>query len=447
MRSLRNKISIIEAEFENIDIVCITESHLNQQISDVDIRLQTFSNKLFRKDRSTGPGGGIIVYHKDDVVINRRLELERDDIELLWLEVRVDNHKFLLGCIYRPDNNVDYWVKLDDSLTRATDTSLDVILTGDINIDMLNIPLNDHLSRLLIKHNLSSLISEPTRITPDSATSIDVIFTNNLNLIKNTHVSPPFCSDHSPVHAQISFTLFKQASYKKPLLKYDEADFDSINNALLNIDWLNISSNQDSNTFNSFILDSITEQVNTFIPSKVITIRPNDKPWMNNIIRLKMRQRNRIHKNANLTNTPHFWEILRFLRSETIDLIREAKGNYIKTLENSLNENTVPSDKWWKIAKSITNFSNKSTSIPPLESNEQLISHPIDKAELLNNHFTNISTSSPDLELPQTAQPYALHSLTNIHVTEQDVMDQLSILNVNKPPGPDGIVPKIVKKA
>jgi len=89
-------------------------------------------------------------------------------------------------------------------LTRATDTSLDVVLTGDINIDMLNHPLNDHLSRLLIKHNLLSLINEPTRITPDSATSIDIIFNNNQNIVKNTHVSPPFCSDHSSVHASIS---------------------------------------------------------------------------------------------------------------------------------------------------------------------------------------------------------------------------------------------------
>lgn len=139
--------------------------------------------------------------------------MERDDVELLWLEVLINNHKFLLGCIYRPDSSIDFWGKLDDTLTRATDTSLDVILTGDINVDMLNLPLNAHLSRLLIKHNLASLINEPTRITPDSATSIDIIFTNNPNLITNTFVSPPFCSDHSSVHAQISLTVFKQVTY------------------------------------------------------------------------------------------------------------------------------------------------------------------------------------------------------------------------------------------
>lgn len=217
-----------------------------------------------------------------------------------------------------------------------------------------------------------------------------------------------------------------------------------MNNALLNIDWLNLSTLQDPDTFNSFIIDSITEQVNSFIPTKIITVRPNDKPWMNNTIRLKMRQRNRIHRKAKIINTPHYWERFRYLRNETLDLIRAAKKNYIKKLENCLNENSVPPDKWWKIAKSITNFTNKSSSIPPLESDNQTINHPIDKAEILNNHFSN--RSSPNLELPQLAQPYIPYSLTNIQITQPDVSDQISNLNVNKPPGPDGIVPKIVKQ-
>lgn len=118
---------------------------------------------------------------------------------------------------------------------------MDVVLTGDINIDMLNSPPNDPPSSLLIKHNLQSFINEPTRITPDSATSIDFIFSNDRNLIKSTYVSSPFCSDHSLVHAIISFNIFQHTSYKKTILKYDEADFNNMNSAILNIDWFNLS--------------------------------------------------------------------------------------------------------------------------------------------------------------------------------------------------------------
>jgi len=210
-----------------------------------------------------------------------------------------------------------------------------------------------------------------------------------------------------------------------------------MNNTLLDVDWVNLSSNQDSNTFNSTITDLIMDQVNDFIPVKVITVRSNDKPWMNNNIRLKMTQRNRIHRKAKSTNSPHFWNRFRILRNEAIDLIREAKSTFIKTLENSLNDNKIPPDKWWKIAKSISNFTDKSSPIPPLVINNQAVHHPIDNAEVLNNHFINISTSSPDLQLPQTAQPAIPYSLSNINITEQDVADQINVLHINNLPGPD----------
>jgi len=93
-------------------------------------RRAPFTSFPHRKDRTTGPGGEIIAYYESTITINRRIELERDDIELIWLEVIIANHKRLLECIYRPDSNVDYWNKLDDTLTRATDTSMDVVLTG-----------------------------------------------------------------------------------------------------------------------------------------------------------------------------------------------------------------------------------------------------------------------------------------------------------------------------
>lgn len=149
---------------------------------------------------------------------------------------------------------------------------------------------------------------------------------------------------------------------------------------------------------------------------------------MNNTIRLKMRHRNRLHKIAKINNNPHVWHRYRILRQETVDLIREAKSKYIEQLENSLNDNKVPPDKWWKIAKSITNFTNKSSFIPPLVSNNQVFNHPVEKAEILNNHFANISTTSPNLELPQTAERIQLlpFSLSNIQITQQDVLDQIN---------------------
>jgi hypothetical protein len=55
------------------------------------------------------------------------------------------------------------------------------------------------------------------------------------------------------------------------------------------------------------------EFVKMYIPVKIITIRPNDKPWFNSSIRRAMRIRDRLHKqvkqnssrNNDLTPTHH----------------------------------------------------------------------------------------------------------------------------------------------
>jgi exonuclease III len=71
IRSLRNKINYITNLIEEFDIVCVTETHLNNQITDDDIAISGFDIP-FRKDRNSH-GGGIIMYHKSNVNILRHV--------------------------------------------------------------------------------------------------------------------------------------------------------------------------------------------------------------------------------------------------------------------------------------------------------------------------------------------------------------------------------------
>ena len=57
--------------------------------------------------------------------------------------------------------------------------------------------------------------------------------------------------------------------------------------------------------------------MNTYIPKKIIRVRPRDKPWINSEIKL--------HKKAKFRNLVSDWESFRRIRNEIIDMIREAK--------------------------------------------------------------------------------------------------------------------------
>ena len=112
---------------------------------------------------------------------------------------------------------------------------------------------------------------------------------------------------------------------------------------------------------------------------------------MNNTIRLKQRQRNRAHKKAKNSNNPNHWFKYRCLRNEVITLVRESKERYIASLSAQLSHTNLKPNKWWKIAKSIIKLNNETPTQPPLKYNNQIFTHPIDKAAILNQYFASIS--------------------------------------------------------
>ena len=61
----------------------------------------------------------------------------------------------------------------------------------------------------------------------------------------------------------------------------------------------------------------------------------------------------------------------------------------------------------------------------------------------MNKHFSNISKIDIEPELPNNV-PDPPVIMENFDILENEVLDQLSNLNPNKPPGPDGISPKVL---
>ncbi|VDH94373.1 Hypothetical predicted protein, partial [Mytilus galloprovincialis] len=184
--------------------------------------------------------------------------------------------------------------------------------------------------------------------------------------------------------------------------------------------------------------------VNRYIPTKTITVRPNDKPFMINLIRNKIRHRNRIHHKAKTSNNPDHWKKFREICNEIISLVRKAKEDYKCKLTSQLIDKNISPGKWWRIAKSVTNFTKNKDSPPFLEHDGQIFIHLLDKSEILNNHFANIANIDTEPEIPDNNEPPPCH-LNKFVITEKEILDQLKILNVNKPAGPDGISPRILK--
>ena len=66
---------------------------------------------------------------------------------------------------------------------------------------------------------------------------------------------------------------------------------------------------------------------------------------MNNKIRNKIRQRNRIHYKVKTTNNPDHWKNFREIRNEVIELVIKAKDEYKNKLTSELLNRDIPPGK------------------------------------------------------------------------------------------------------
>ena len=87
INSIRNKIDEISVDLSDYDVICISETKLNDQISTTSLLIDSYNNPI-RKDRNINNGGGLTVYIKNNICYKNRPDLESDNLENIWVEIR-----------------------------------------------------------------------------------------------------------------------------------------------------------------------------------------------------------------------------------------------------------------------------------------------------------------------------------------------------------------------
>ena len=135
--------------------------------------------------------GGVIIYAKEDVTTKRRYDLEEKmyksrELESVFLEIVNDGKRNeIFGCIHRhPSMELDEFNKkfFKDFIEKLASENKITYLSGDFNIDLLKIDIDDKISEFyssLTSNLFVPHITLPTRITSHSQTLIDNIFSND----------------------------------------------------------------------------------------------------------------------------------------------------------------------------------------------------------------------------------------------------------------------------
>lgn len=447
VRSLCNSDKLIDIKTRLVDafqIITLSETFLNEN---TDLNLQFNGYNLFRKDRIGRTGGGVAAYIHENIIVVRKTELEADNIEAMFLELRLPKAVVMLCVIYRPPNeSVEFWDKID-VMSDAIRHYKHIIIVGDMNADINSFD-GKKLENFCDLNGLHIHNFEPTRITINKKSVLDQVLSNNEALVDDVNILPPvYNSDHCILAFKLKLAINVSKVFTRKVFYYNLTDWDEYRSKLSDVDWEACFVTNDVNKVWESWLTKFLSVIACSIPNNNVTVRPNDKPWYTSDLRKQKRKLEYVHKQAKKKNTQVLWESFRKLRNEYISNCRLSEDVYLQSINEKLhNLELVNSSKWWKLLKNVIRKNGKS-GIGTLEHENKVVMDDKDKAELFNTFFGNHSNlDKSNARLPDSPQDVPVQ-ISNIVITEQDALDVLLNLKVNKSSGPDGVSPRMLKEA
>ena len=183
IQSQANKVNQLQVELSHFDVIALSETWFNPNMSDDGIRFQNFQ-KPFRKDRIHINYGCNIIYAKENIVCKRPQDLENNQIESIWVKLTLEAKSILLFFYMPPNSPASAIGDIETSIDVAFDNNIkNILAAGDFNLNYLNKSCQRKINSLFRPYNLSQLIEEPTHFTESSSSVIDLVATQNANSV------------------------------------------------------------------------------------------------------------------------------------------------------------------------------------------------------------------------------------------------------------------------
>ena len=156
--------------------------------------------------------------------------------ESIFINIQNKNDIIKCGTIYRSplndsESNIKFRSHLDECLKNIKSCQKYFIF-GDFNYDLAKTVQNSHVSdftEIMLNYCLYSLINKSTRISQESATVLDHIWTNSYSLSINSGIILHPISDHMPVILSINtnesnkrVTGYKRSFNNKNINKFNQ---------------------------------------------------------------------------------------------------------------------------------------------------------------------------------------------------------------------------------
>lgn len=439
------------------DIIGLSETWLNPIITDIGGFPDYVQVHKYREKKS---GGGV------SLLINNQIKFHELDslcmcnevAETVFVEIEMSEKNIIVGCIYRPPGkNVSNMKDFNDTMTKLLNTlsksKKEIYLMGDFNIDLLHYKshkLTAEFVDLMLSSSFFPLINRPTRVTEESATIIDNIFTNSPALDSHkSGILPTDVSDHFSIftiicgHNNISIDNI-------PIItrQINNGNLSQMKNELQNMNWIHVLDCKDTEMAYSTFSNTFQEVYDKNIPVKIIkhSKRFLKKPWITEALIKSIDEKNRLYKVIRVCGNNTDEDKYKKYKNKLTSLLKIAERKYYR---ERLDKNKNNLSKLWNVLNEVINRKKQDKRNVTFKHNNATYTDSRSIADQFNNFFLNAPKEICRKFPPPTNNPscHVVHNKRSIFlnpVTETEVSYILSHLK-NSSAGNDHFEPKVVK--
>ena len=199
-----SRIPLLEAfaNQENLKLFAITESALKNKVPDQKIEIEGFShirNDLPANDRC----GGVLLYYKNDLPVQNRDDLQFSNCIVAEISILKKKTFFIVSYRKPSQTSIEFNQYIETFNLTLDKIKLEnpfmILVTGDFNAKHNRWYSEDTtdkhgttIQEMFAHHTLTKTVDQPTNITSQTKPCINLVATDQPNLILKTKFSPHF---------------------------------------------------------------------------------------------------------------------------------------------------------------------------------------------------------------------------------------------------------------
>ena len=429
-RSLVNKLAEFCALLQSnlYDVIFVAETWLSDSVTD-GMLTGGLPYHIVRRDRESR-GGGILIAIKNHLTFN--LCSIDDSIEAISLEFPLLKVNVILG--YLPDGNLSSDVQAMCKFFRTSvKKDYSNIIVGDYNQSTINwinakasLSVHNIFLDCVLELAMRQHVNEPTRLD----NILDLVMVDDDRSVFCVNVIEHFGSSD---HCMVTFHINSNGMEARPQTQSrgQNVDFEKLRQSLKTVDWEDLFHNVEDagDLWNIFIATLSRETNNASVIKKCANGNGTKLPKVLRVL---------------LSRKKKLWKIFKKKGDESSKLhyntCRLKYSNLVKEIEINKERKVISEGNLGALYRFIRKKTGSQRSIPPLMFDDKLHNSGTDKANILNDRFTQNFVIDNEITPPFNVTEFST-DLSEVNFPPSSVLLSLNSFKKSKAIGPDGFSP------